>query len=416
MIGQHASLARALARSGRITFARFMELALYDARHGYYARQAQLGARGDFYTSPELHPYFAASIAARAEALWRTMGCPPAFDLVEAGGGSGRFARDLLRYTADAFPALNTALRYRIDDRGTTLREQQRILLSAAGLESRVSWTRGGARDWLPGSINGLIVANELLDALPVHLVTSVRGELKELYVTMRDGQLALEPGPASTPRLAVHLRSLGIVVPDGAQWEVSLKSPAWLRRASAAVASGGVLIIDYGYDADSLYSPTRPQGTLLSYLAHTVSSDPLVSPGSRDITAHVDLTTVRRTLRACDLTIVEDRAQAHALAHSVDGEALDRWRAWTLRSNAEWTVRSARVRALEALLDPGGLGRVRWILATRDGIAAWEVPPPSAGASMEMDHLVLPDPAALDPFPDIEEQWRELWKDEPED
>ncbi|HEX3247237.1 MAG TPA: class I SAM-dependent methyltransferase, partial [Chloroflexota bacterium] len=270
----HPAIMRALEREGRITFARYMHMALYHHRWGYYSRLADLGESGDFYTSPELHPLFAAAVAVRASRLWQAMGSPDSFDFVEAGGGSGRFARDFLLYVRECLPQFSRCVRYRIDDRAPGLRRTQLQRLIEAQLDRQVRWSDGSPAAWSAGSIRGMILANELLDALAVHLVTAHGGEIQELYVTSSGGELHLEPGPLSTSRLADYLRDSGVSVVDGAQWEINLNADRWVQRAGRALAVGGLLIIDYGYEAAELYSRRRLTGSLLCYERHTVHSD----------------------------------------------------------------------------------------------------------------------------------------------
>jgi SAM-dependent MidA family methyltransferase len=407
----HPPIARALARDGRITFARYMQLALYHPRWGYYSRRDAVGETGDFYTSPELHPLFAATVAARAEALWRAMGAPPEFDFVEVGGGSGRFARDFLLYVDQRFGDLSPALRYRIDDRGAGPRRRQLERLIRAGLDRRVRWTDGSWAAWSKSSVRGMVVANELLDALSVHLVTAREGRLQELYVSSSADGPRLEAGPPSTPELARYFHAHAVHIPDGVRWEVNLNARRWIRRGSGALAAGGLLLIDYGYPAAELYSERRPGGTLLCYAAHTLHSDPLRNPGEQDMTSHIDLTAARSTLAASGMALLEDRSQSDAL----DPAATSDWRNWTLSADLPWVKRSGLVRSLEALSDRHGLGRLRWLLGTKNldrEMFMQATPIPTTYRSLD-DHLVLPDPAGLDPMADIEEQWRELWDDD---
>jgi len=388
-----------------------MQMALYHPRWGYYSRRDALGESGDFYTSPELHPLFAAAVAARAYRVWQGLGTPNAFDFVEVGGGSGRFARDFLLYVDECFPEFGRALHYRIDDRGANLRKIQLERLIRAKLDRRVRWTDGSPAVWTRGSVRGMIVANELIDALSVHLVTARDGELQELYVHGDNSGLALEPGPPSTSSLERYLRAVGITVPDGVQWEINLNAPRWIQRTSRALEAGALLLIDYGYPASELYSAGRPTGSLLCYSQHTVHSDPLRAPGAHDITCHVDFTTLRSSLASVGMTIVEDSPQAEALG----SQALSDWRGWALDGDGAWTQRTGLVRSLDALSDPSGLGRLQWITSVK-GMRAWTwqsiplIPVPST-RSLIGDHLVLPDPAMLDPISDIEEQWHELWQ-----
>jgi SAM-dependent MidA family methyltransferase len=256
-----------------------------------------------------------------------------------------------------------------------------------------------------------MILANELLDAFSVHLVTARDGELRELYVRSTGNSMMLESGPPSTPLLGRYLASIGVTVPDGVQWEVNLNAVRWVRQACRSLAAGALLLVDYGYVASDLYSPLRPGGTLLCYAGHTVHSDPLRSPGEQDITSHVDLTSVRAALAASGLRIAEDRPQAEALG----AHALSEWRSWTLGAGGPWDQCAGLARSLDALAEPAGLGRLQWILSLKavEPQLRPSRPPLPSSARLLRDHLELPDPAALDPISDVEAQWRELWEDD---
>jgi SAM-dependent MidA family methyltransferase len=388
-----------------------MQMALYHHRWGYYSRLAGLGESGDFYTSPELYPLFAAAVAVRASRLWEAMGSPDRFDFVEAGGGSGRFARDFLLYVEECLPEFSRCVTYRIDDRAPGLRKTQHQRLIEARLDRRVRWSDGSPAAWSAGSIRGMILANELLDALSVHLVTGSHGAIRELYVRVSENGLVLEPGPLSTPELDRYLESRGVAIPDGVQWEINLNAGRWIRRSSRALSAGGMLIVDYGYDTPNLFSPGRPGGTLLCYARHTVHSDPLRDPGNQDMTTHIDLTGARSELAVGGLAVVEDRLQVEALG----AQPLIDWRDWTLGSVGPWAWRSGLARSADALVDPTGLGRLRWILGVKGPAEGLDQPMSAVPTPMSQgllgDHLALPDPAQLDPIADIDSQWRELWE-----
>ena len=393
-----------------------MQMALYHPRWGYYSRRDALGESGDFYTSPELHPLFAAAVVTRTYSVWQGLGSPNPFDFVEVGGGSGRFARDFLLYVDECFPELSRALHYRIDDRGANLRKIQLERLIRAKLDRRVRWTDGSPSVWTKGSVRGMIVANELIDALSVHLVTARDGELQELYVREQGSTLALEPGPPSTPDLERYLRAIDVDVPDGVQWEINLNAPRWIQRTSRALERGALLLMDYGYPASDLYSASRSKGSLLCYAQHTVHSDPLRDPGANDITCHVDFTTLRLSLASANMTIVEDSSQAEALG----GPSFSDWRDWTLAGESPWRHRIGLARSLDALCDPDGLGRLQWIMSVKGLQEVTPLVKPLVPAprltSLIQDHLLLPDPATLDPIVGIEKQWQELWQEDDED
>jgi SAM-dependent MidA family methyltransferase len=166
--------------------------------------------------------------------------------------------------------------------------------------------------------------------------------------------------------------------------------------------------LIDYGYEASELYSPHRRQGTLLCYAGHAVSSDPLARPGLQDITTHVDWTAVRRTILEAGLDVAWQKSQRDALMDA----GLGAWLSETQRSRSPWTERLTALRSLQALADADGLGNITWLAATQGFQAGAMVPAPPPASLALGDHLHLPDPATLDPIPDVEAQWRELWDD----
>jgi SAM-dependent MidA family methyltransferase len=248
-----ARLRAEIARAGGwIGFARYMELVLYEPGLGYYSAGAsKLGAAGDFVTAPELAPLFGRCLAVQCEEVLRTLG---GGDLLELGAGSGAMAATLLAELArrDALPR-----RYRILDVSADLRERQHATIAAAvpGLADRVEWL-----DRPPGAFTGVIVANEVLDALPVERFVMRGGEVASLGVAARDGRLAWCEGPASE-RLVQAVRHIerdtGAAWPEGYVSEVNLALGPWLGAIAAALARGVMLFVDYGLPRREYYSPS---------------------------------------------------------------------------------------------------------------------------------------------------------------
>lgn len=406
-----------IAARGRITFAEFMEVALFWPHGGYYASGAPvLGPSGDYFTSPELHPAFGALLGSLAEELWQALGRPADFQLVEFGGGSGALARDLLDWAAAAAPDFAARLRYLIVEPSAALRDRQRTTLERAGRAAgSVAWLARDALAFDRPVPNGLVIANELVDAFPVHLVAVRNGRLLERYVTERDGALRFAEGEPSTPALPAYFAALGLRPGEGCLAEVNLAGPAWLRRVGARLERGLALVLDYGYEAAELYRPDRRFGTLLCYYRHTVSSDPLVRIGRQDITSHVDFTALRQAGEQAGLRVYGLLSQAELLGNL----GLEAVREHLDRAPAPWPEREAARRALRELTDPQGLGRLRALLLGRGLEPDWRPraldpagpPPRLAGWSplLRPHHLRLPDPSGFDPA-DFESQWRELF------
>ena len=359
-----------LEAGGRIPFARFMELALDDPEHGYYARAGlRWGAAGDYESSPEVHPVFGYLWARQVTECWERLGRPAAFELVEVGAGSGAFATALLGWLREREPACFAACRPLLLDGYARRLEEQRAALAAQGLTARHALLA----DWLaePGSVTGVLLSNELFDALPVHLVgrpaDAEDGDeraLVEWHVTRREGGgFALEPGAPSTPELARHLEWLGVRPGVGCRQELSLAAPALARALASRLARGYLLTLDYGYESAELYAPWRREGTLMAFRDHAPQADPLALPGLTDLTAHVDLGALSRALAEEGLAVATTVTQAEALVALGLGDALDAARE---RMADDVAAYARERRAAETLVDPAGLGRVRVLTAAR--------------------------------------------------
>ncbi len=349
------------AAGGRITFARFMELALGHPEHGYYARPGLAWGRdGDYETSPEVHPVFGYLWARQVAECWERLGSPPAFDLVEPGAGSGVFMASMLDWLRARAPECHAAARVTVLDGHPRRVEEQRAALAARGHDVRAALFA----DWLaePGQIEGVVISNELFDAFPVHLVERRGDELREWHVVRGDGGLALELGEASTPDLATYFARLGLEPGEGCRAEVSLAAVDAMRALSARVRRGYIVTIDYGYEAERLYAPWRRMGTLMAFRDHSPQPDPLAHPGRTDLTAHVDLTSLTAAAES-GFASAPPVSQTEALIALGIGDQLDAARTRAPDDLAAYATARA---ASETLLDPAGLGRVRVVVMGR--------------------------------------------------
>ena len=350
------------AGGGRITFERFMALALGHPQHGYYSRERlPWGADGDYETSPEVHPIFGYLWASQVAECWERLQRPEPFALVEVGAGSGRFATSLLTWlrerapdcAAAARPVLLDGHRRRLDDQRSAL-EEMRLDAEHALLD-----------EWLarPQALDGVLISNEFFDALPVHVVER-RGEtLHEWYVTARpDGGFAFELGDASTPALAGRFETLGVTPGDGCRAEVSLAATDAMRMLAARFERGYLITIDYGYGPEELYAPWRRMGTLMAFRHHSPQPDPLASPGLLDLTAHVDLTSLAAAAEG--FSAAPHVSQTEALVALGIGEALDAARE---RAGRDFARFASERRAAETLVDASGLGRIRVLVQAKD-------------------------------------------------
>lgn len=355
-VGQDEPLAERIReeirRDGPVTFARFMDLALYDPDGGYYrSREARPGRTGDFLTAPETHPIFGGTLSRFVEGTWERLGRPPRFVIREHGAGEGAMAVAILSALRDAGTDLIRAIRYQpveVDPRRVAALHYH---VSGVGIGDVVE-----APDDVP--LTGIVLANEVLDALPVHRVVQRGNELLEVRVGL-DGTrfIDVETAP-STPALFVRLAAEGVSLADGQRAEVCLALDAWVAEAAAGLANGVLLLIDYGYPATELYDPVRRRdGTLRAYVRHTVHDDPYVHVGRQDLTAHVDVDAVIRAAEAAGLTHLGTTTQAEFLV----GLGMDE-RLRAIQTDPATTmetylaVRSAVMR----LLDPAATGRFR--------------------------------------------------------
>jgi SAM-dependent MidA family methyltransferase len=301
---------------GWIGFARYMQLALYEPGLGYYSAGARkFGAAGDFVTAPEVAPVFSRCLAVQCAEVLENLG---GGDLLELGAGSGIMAATLLGELErrDALPR-----RYFILDVSADLRQRQQETLAAAvpRLLERVEWL-----DRLPDRLEGLIVANEVLDAQPVERFVLRDGAVRALGVAWQRSGPARSEAPAPA-RLAEAVRQLereaGAAWPEGYTSEVNLDLADWMAAVSAALARGVMLFVDYGLPRREYYAPERSDGTLLCHFRHRFHDDPFARPGLQDITAWVEFTAVAEAAQAAGLELAGYTTQAHFLIGNGIGE-----------------------------------------------------------------------------------------------
>jgi len=363
-------LRRRIRKEGRITFAAFMAEALYHPTLGRYSAVVPpMGTEGDYLTSPEVDPAFGRLLGrAVAEMAERTArerrggaaGLDP-FTVVEAGPGRGTLCRDLLAALSEDAPDLARRLRYVLVESSEALRREQRSVLAEAGLLHRVEWVAWD--DLLArGPIVGCILANEFLDALPVHLVEWSGGQLYEIYVTADDeGRLREAAGPPSSAAVARHLEGLEVTLEEGQRAEINLAALRWIAQAASLLEAGYAVVIDYGHEAAELFSERHYAGTLVGYRRHQLVVDPLSRPGEQDLTSHVDFTSVtrealRRGFDAWALTSQRRLLVAMGLAEMIADLS-------SPRAGADPAERTRRRFALHALMSPSGMGETFKVL-----------------------------------------------------
>jgi SAM-dependent MidA family methyltransferase len=275
-----------IRRSGPITFARYMELCLYHPEYGYYMQgREQTGVRGDYFTSPDLHPIFARLMARQAAEMWERLDRPSPFTWVEMGPGRGHFARDFLAW-AKQRPELFAALQYIAVEPAARQRERLHAQFSDSEFSPKVRIVESLES---VESVVGCFFSNELVDAFPVAVVTRTAGRLKEIYVIVEGDRLVEKTGPMSSTALAAAVARYAHDLEEGHRVEMNLRAAEWMRAVAAKLARGFVVTIDYGDLASHLYTPDRPRGTLMAYRGHTATEDFYSAPGETDLTAHVN-------------------------------------------------------------------------------------------------------------------------------
>ncbi len=328
---------------GAISFERFMELALYHPEHGYYRTPGRIGPNGDFLTSPVIHPMFGWAVGAWCAWVWEALGQPAPFTIIEPAAGEGALATAVLDWAEGRSGGFADALRY------------VAIEPNARGGDSRVEW-----RTDAPEPVEaGVVLSNELFDALPVRLFeVGERGPVEvwvrwdgEAFVETRGGVATIDDAPAS------------------GRFELSGRAHAVMSAMCELVERGAVLTFDYGYPEAELWADWRTQGTLLCFYRHTAHENPYLHVGEQDLTAHVNLSELEAAMEQAGLTVSEAVTQSAFLKDAGMGSLIEDVR-------ADLPEYFARRQAFQQLTDAGGLGRIR-VLAGMRGV---EGTPPGFG------------------------------------
>lgn len=348
-----------------------MELALTDPDGGYYtSARARPTRAGDYLTAPELHPIFGHCLAHQIIEVWDRLGRPTPFTLREYGAGAGTLAEAVIEEIRRSAPILLDGLRYEPIEVNRHRLAELRARFEANGLGEKLL-EAGGA------ITHGVVLANEYLDALPIHRIIRRGAVLRERYVGWsRDRFVELE-GPLSHPDLAAAVARLGVAARDVVV-EIRPGVARWLADVRADLQAGAVLVVDYGASTEDLFGPHHPEGTLVAYQRHRVSGRPIDDPGEQDLTAHVDFGDLERWARELGFQILGTTSQA---AFLIGCGLEDLLRREQLRPTATLqdllTLRSA----VRRLLDPRVLGGFR-VAVLGLGIAA---DPPLRGLSVDL-------------------------------
>jgi len=354
-------LAKRIRGNGPVTFAEFMRECLYHPVHGYYSRRS--GSRfGDYYTSVDVHPMFGRLLARQFAGMWKLLGSPRPFMVVESAAGVGRLAGQILDFSARTFPEFYAALEYVAVERSNARRAEHATRLAHPMAAGRV---RSDAE--IPAAISaGCIFSNELMDALPVHRVAMKHGELLEIFVGFEDERFTEVYEKLSMPALQEYFHVQEIALGEGQQAEICFEACDWMGNAGRALERGFVLTIDYGHEARILYNEHHNRGTLLAYRAHTVSENILNAPGEQDLTAHVNFSALDLWGQRSGLLRAGLVTQSQFLvALGRENEFAD------LYDEGQTEMEKLRARlSLKNLIHPEGLGEAFQVLIQYKGIA----------------------------------------------
>jgi SAM-dependent MidA family methyltransferase len=356
-----AALREAEGARGFIPFATYMDLALFHPAAGYYARLEAVGAAGDFATSPSLTPSFGKLFARQFHQIWRALGAPSTFDVIEAGPGAGQFAESVLT-EAERFPRFGKALRYGLMERSASLRAVQAQRLSR--WQGRTRWGESLA-EIAPAGVTGVIVSNEFFDALPCHWLEATREGLREVAVRVRGDRLEEVLVPPTSMRLAQELEASGVVLKEGQRVEVSLAALDAMEALARGLARGAVITVDYGDVAREVHHARRMRGSLRGYFRHMAVADPYARPGEQDLTYDVDFTALARAGERGGLTTLGLLPQGEVLGHLGLAEEIRERRRGKSRLAAD--LASA---ALEQIAHPQGMGEGFKVLFQGKGLA----------------------------------------------
>ena len=339
------------AHAGWIDFARYMEIALYAPGLGYYAAGAtKFGAAGDFVTAPELSPLFGRTLARQVAPILReTQG-----DVLELGAGSGKLAVEVLLELErqHALPTRYTILEVSAD---LQTRQHQTISAHAPHLAERVIWL-----DALPAEFTGVMLANEVLDALPVHCIVWQNQKIHERGVAWDGSRFVWQARELNTGALWQAARCLSVISEPDAPYfsEINLAAPALIHTLAAMLTRGAMIFIDYGFPQREYYHPQRHMGTLRAHYRHHALDDPFWLPGLCDLTAHVDFSALAQAATQSGLQLAGYTSQASFLMNAGITELLMQ----TSPDNAAAYLPQAN--AVQRLISPAEMGELFKVIA----------------------------------------------------
>jgi SAM-dependent MidA family methyltransferase len=361
-----------LHRHGPVPFPWFMEQALYHREYGYYtSTRLRIGRQGDYYTNVSVGPLYGELLASQLIEMWKLLGSPSGFTIVEEGAEDGQLAVDILSAITRESIEAAACIRYTILEPIPEKQLQQRARLAPTFL-GKVEWLN--ELDDLK-NVTGAFISNELVDAMPVHLVLFRDDEWSELWVDISGKDFCFVPAKIEAPALVQAIDKFPVPVASPYKTEVNLAATRWIQAVSSRLERGFVLIVDYGFPRDEYYQPERTEGTLSCYSRHRRSYNPLERPGEIDITAHVDFTSLAEAGEKFSLHVAGYVDQHHFMVGAAESRLLALEKA--VETGGPASARTAFLGPYRTLMHPGNMGMAFKFLLLAKGL---QEPPQLSG------------------------------------
>lgn len=334
-----------IIEKGPISFEEFMEIALYDKEHGYYSSSKEnIGRMGDFYTSPYVHKAFGKTIAEFIIKSFDTLDVLKS-RILELGAGKGTLAKDILDHIQAKHPDYYKHIEYYIVERSSSAAKEAGSYLKDHSGKFRIL---SSPDELIGGKITGVVISNEFFDALPFHRMKFSDNKLREIYVTLENGEFKDITGSPRSNGLEEYFNNLANQFVEGQEFEINLKAKNVLTKINSILSKGLLLTIDYGYLSEELFSPERMKGTYKCLYKHTINETPYLNTGSQDITAHVDFGNLIRA--GSELGIKE-------IKYTTQGQFLLDWGILEILGNENGNLAEREIQSVKNLFMPGLMG-----------------------------------------------------------
>jgi SAM-dependent MidA family methyltransferase len=351
-----------IRRRGPVPFPWFMEQALYHPEFGYYtSKRHRIGREGDFYTNVSVSGLYGQVLATQLIEMWKLLGAPRDFTILEEGAEDGQLAHDILSAIHEESREAAAGIRYTIVEPTFSKQQQQRARLEPQ-FPGKVTWLARLA-DTQP--ITGAFISNEFVDAMPVHVVEYRNGRWSELLVENSEESFCFVPSHVKAPGLAQALEKFPLP-PSPYRTEMHLSAGRWIEAVGTKLKNGFVLIVDYGYSRHEYYRPERIEGTLSCYSRHRRTDNPFERPGEIDITAHVEFTSLAEAADEADLQLAGYTDQHHFMVGATESRLRALEKAVDARGGLTPAHR-AFLGAYKTLMHPGNMGMAfKFLLLTK--------------------------------------------------